>query len=363
MRVELKTSWVEGRFKSTSTTGVSRMATIDSTSGVLSGIANNLTNVFDGGTDNISVGTVPSALLNTDTTDKTKTELTPAVAAVAPAAVAPAVVAPETTETPLTFSNVRTSEAPVPVAMVDVDVNGKTQQVAVNPAATGTTSTATSAVEGASAEEVKAFNSVLADVDAKVGKTASNATERAKNVAEFRSKLSGSKLTEFDASMKSAAEKTGANFGRNEWKTDASKLSAGTQAVLSKYAAGQTATPKTEVKKSEATSTAAKTETATPAAKSTAIQGNVPQKFSDATSEELRKINGKPNYMIDAALVEGNANADGNKVTKAGLSKVVSPQAAAELNAYVFKGKEFASATDVRNQLRAAYEGDQALRR
>lgn len=293
-------------------------------------------NVFDGGTDKLGIAT--SSLLNTDTTDKTKTELTPAVAAVAPAAVAPAVVAPETTETPLTFSDARISETPVPVAMVDVDVNGKTQQVAVNPAATGTTSTATSSVEGASAEEVKAFNSVLADVDAKVGKTASNATERAKNVAEFRSKLSGSKLTEFDASMKSAAEKTGANFGRNEWKTDASKLSAGTQAALSKYAAGQTATPKTESNKSEATTNAAKTETVTPTKKadSPLPAPNSSDKLSPETARELRGVfQNQTRAQVAETLVGQSKNRD--LVAPASLGNLnLSPDAQAELSKKLF---------------------------
>ncbi len=310
-------------------------------------------NVFDGGTDKLGVAT--SNLLNTDTTDKTNTALTPAVAAVAPTAVAPAVVAPETTETPLTFSDARTSEAPVPVAMVDVDVNGKTQQVAVNPATTGTTSTATSAVEGASAEEVKAFNSVLADVDAKVGKTASNATERAKNVAEFRSKLSGSKLTEFDASMKSAAEKTGANFGRNEWKTDASKLSSGTQAVLSKYAAGWTGTPTTE----------SKAETVTPTKKtdSTATTGTGAQKLSDSTRSQLRTaFNETGNAAaMETRLTEGKK--DGAVVSKTDLGRLgLDADAQAELTPRVFGKKQTASAAEVIQNLRTIQLQDSAAR-
>jgi hypothetical protein len=235
-----------------------------------------------------------------------------------------------------------------------------TTNVSVGTTATNTTS---ATAKGANEADVTSFKADMAKVDAYTGKSASTPAERAANVLAARKNLTGQKLAEFDANVKPLAQKWGVNLGQPSYVSDASGMTDSQKAVSSAYTAEYNGTKKATSTPDATTAPVADTKTTTPAKKSTGIQGNVPQKFSDSTSEELRKINGSPNYMIDAALVEGNANSDGNKVTKAGLSKVVSPQAAAELNAYVFKGKEFASATDVRDQLRAAYEGDKALRR
>ena len=331
------------------------MATIGSDFSV-SPINSDVNNLFAAG-DKISadVGSTVVTPVN-DTTDKTKTALTPSTTAASQTVADTSTTDKSGAATPETYSFSDTAKvATTPLGTLETE-NG-TSQVNVGTATTGTASSGT--VAGATDADTKTLKSSLATVDSMTGKTATDQATRVKNVAEARSKLSGTKLAEFDAKLKELGAPFNLNFGVKSLVSNAT-LTTSQQAVHDAMNDDFNGTKKA-AKTTPAASTPA--EEAKPAKKAASVQGKTPQKFSDATSEELRVLNGLPNYMIDAKLVDGNSNQDGNKVTKAGLSKVLSPQAAAELNAYVFKGKEFTSATEARDQIRAAYQGDQALRR